>query len=105
MGRVTGVRTPVDVWNALLAPSQNSSKYCDWAGADCVVPPGTGAAPRQDFKDQPMDIIILFLLVVTGGLMLRGAPRGLILTSWFITAVLILALFKHHATSALNLSF
>jgi type IV secretory pathway TrbD component len=52
-----------------------------------------------------MDIIILFLLVVTGGLMLRGAPRGLILTSWFITAVLILALFKHHATSALNLSF
>jgi type IV secretory pathway TrbD component len=52
-----------------------------------------------------MDIIILFLLVVTGGLMLRGASRGLIIASWFLTAVLIAGLFNHHVTSGLNLSF
>lgn len=52
-----------------------------------------------------MDIIILFLLVVTGGLMLRDAPRRYILASWFLTAILIAGLFKHHVTSALGLSF
>lgn len=52
-----------------------------------------------------MDIIILFLLVVTGGLMLLDAPRRYIIASWLLTAFLIVGLFKHHITSALNLSF
>jgi hypothetical protein len=52
-----------------------------------------------------MDIVILFLLVLTGGLMLLDAPRRVILGSWFAAALLIAALFKHHVTSALNLSF
>lgn len=52
-----------------------------------------------------MDIIILFLLLVTGGLMLLNAPRSYILASWLVTAILIAGLFKLHATSTLNLSF
>lgn len=52
-----------------------------------------------------MDIIILFLLMATGGLMLLDAPRRYIIASWIITAVLIAGLFKYHVTSALGLSF
>lgn len=52
-----------------------------------------------------MDIIILFLLVATGALMLCGASTRLILSSWFLTAVLMAGLFKFHVTSALGLSF
>lgn len=52
-----------------------------------------------------MDIIILFLLAVTAVLMLRGAPRGLIIASWLVTAALIAGLFNHHVTSSLGLSF
>lgn len=52
-----------------------------------------------------MDIIILFVLLITCGLMLRGAPRGLILASWFLAAALISLLFKFHATSVLHLNF
>ncbi len=52
-----------------------------------------------------MDIIILLLLVLTGTLMLIDAPRRVILGSWFAAALLTAVLFKHHVTSALNLSF
>lgn len=52
-----------------------------------------------------MDIIILLLLVLTGGLMLLKAPQRYILASWLLAALLIAGLFNHHVSSGLNLSF
>lgn len=64
-----------------------------------------GRVSRFTLGGCPMDIIILFLLLATAGLMLLDAPRRYILTSWLVTAVLIAGLYKLHATSTLNLSF
>lgn len=52
-----------------------------------------------------MDIIILVLLLATALLIVKGAKRGLILSMWIITLVLMLGLFRYHVTSALDLSF
>jgi Family of unknown function (DUF5993) len=52
-----------------------------------------------------MDIIILVLLAITAFLIVRGAKRGLILSLWVISLVLMLGLFRYHVTSALDLSF
>lgn len=52
-----------------------------------------------------MDIIILVLLLVTALLIVKGAKRGLVLSLWLITLVLMLGLFRYHVTSALDLSF
>ena len=52
-----------------------------------------------------MDIIIMLLLTLVAGLMLGGASRRVIIPTWFLTALLIAGLFKHHVTSALGLSF
>ena len=52
-----------------------------------------------------MDIIILALLLTTAILMVRGAPRKWILTSWIVAFVLMLALFRYHVSSPLDLSF
>lgn len=52
-----------------------------------------------------MDIIILALLLITAILVVRGAPRKWILTGWLLALVLMLALFRYHMTSPLDLSF
>ena len=52
-----------------------------------------------------MDIVILVLLLVTAILIVTGAKRGLILSFWFISLVLMLGLFRYHVTSPLDLSF
>ncbi len=52
-----------------------------------------------------MDIIILALLLLTAVLVVRGGARKWILTTWFIALVLMLALFRYHVTSPLDLSF
>ena len=52
-----------------------------------------------------MDIIILFLLLLTGGLMLFNASHRLTLLSWIVSAFLIAGLLNHHVSSTLNLSF
>lgn len=52
-----------------------------------------------------MDILILILLLIIGILIYKGARRGLILTLWFVALVAMLALFRYHVTSALDLSF
>ncbi len=52
-----------------------------------------------------MDIIILVLLLATALLIVKGAKRGLILSMWIITLVLMLGLFRYHVSSALDLSF
>jgi hypothetical protein len=52
-----------------------------------------------------MDIVIMALLLVTAILVYRGAPRKWILTSWIVTLVLMLGLFRYHVTSPLDLSF
>lgn len=52
-----------------------------------------------------MDIIILFVLLAVAFFMLLDASRLLVLSTWFVAAVLIAGLFLQHATSTLNLSF
>lgn len=52
-----------------------------------------------------MDIIILVLLLITALLIVKGARRGVILSLWIVSLVLMLGLFKYHVTSALDLSF
>lgn len=52
-----------------------------------------------------MDIIILFLLLFTAASIWRGAPRPLVLSCWVAALVLMLGLFRYHATSSLGLSF
>ncbi|MFN8125270.1 MAG: DUF5993 family protein [Candidatus Nanopelagicales bacterium] len=52
-----------------------------------------------------MDIIILVLLMITAFLIVRGAKRGLIISLWVISLILMLGLFRYHVTSALDLSF
>ncbi len=52
-----------------------------------------------------MDIIILALLLVTAILIVKGAKRGLILSFWVLSLVLMLGLFRYHVSSALDLSF
>ena len=52
-----------------------------------------------------MDVIILVLLFITALLILKGAKRGLILSLWVLSLILMLGLFRYHVTSALDLSF
>lgn len=52
-----------------------------------------------------MDIIILALLMVTVVLVIKSAPRKWIITTWLVALVLMLALFRYHVTSPLDLSF
>lgn len=52
-----------------------------------------------------MDIIIVALLLVLAVLIYRGARRGVVLALWFVAFVAVLALFRYHVTSALDLSF
>ena len=52
-----------------------------------------------------MDIIILFLLLLTGLAIWRGAPRWLVLGCWTLSLLLMLGLFRYHVTSSLGLSF
>ena len=52
-----------------------------------------------------MDIVILVLLLITAILIVKGSKRGLILSVWVISLVLMLGLFRYHVTSALDLSF
>lgn len=52
-----------------------------------------------------MDIIILLLLLLTGSLMIYGAPHRLTLAGWILAAILIAGLFNYHVSSSLNLSF
>ena len=52
-----------------------------------------------------MDIIILLLLLLTGGLMVFGAPHRATLACWIVAAVLIAGLFNYHVSSSLTLSF
>lgn len=52
-----------------------------------------------------MDIIILALLFVTVVLVLKAAPRKWIITTWVVALILMLALFRYHVTSPLDLSF
>jgi hypothetical protein len=52
-----------------------------------------------------VDIIIMALLLTTVLLVVRGAERKWILTTWIIALVLMLGLFRYHVTSPLDLSF
>lgn len=52
-----------------------------------------------------MDIIILLLMLLTGGLMLFDASHRVTLACWIVTALLIAGLFNYHVSSSLNLSF
>ena len=52
-----------------------------------------------------MDIIILALLLATAIMIVRGAAPKWILTTWIVTLVLMLGLFRYHVTSPLDLSF
>jgi hypothetical protein len=52
-----------------------------------------------------MDIVILFLLLVTAFGILRGAPRALLLSCWFGVLGLMLGLFNYHISTSLGLSF
>lgn len=52
-----------------------------------------------------MDIIILFVLFLTGLTIWRGAPRWLVLCGWTLAFVLMIGLFRYHVTSSLGLSF
>lgn len=52
-----------------------------------------------------MDILILLALLGLAVLILRGARRGLILSLWVVTLIAMLALFRYHVTSPLDLSF
>lgn len=47
-------------------------------------------------------MVLLLLLAV---LIYRGVRRGLVLALWLITAVAVVALFRYHVTSPLDLSF
>lgn len=53
----------------------------------------------------PMDILILFILLLTGAAIWRDAPRWLVLGGWTLALVLMLGLFRYHVTSSLGLSF
>ena len=52
-----------------------------------------------------MDILILFLLLVTAFGILRGAPRALLLSCWFGVLGMMLGLFNYHISTSLGLSF
>ncbi|MCB0914205.1 MAG: hypothetical protein H6525_07355 [Actinobacteria bacterium] len=52
-----------------------------------------------------MDIIIMVLLLSLAVLIYRGVRRGWILLLWFVTLIAVLALFRYHVTSPLDLSF
>lgn len=52
-----------------------------------------------------MDIVILFLLLVTAFGILRGAPRALLLSCWFGVLGMMLGLFNYHISTSLGLSF
>lgn len=52
-----------------------------------------------------MDIIILFLLLITAVAIWRDAPRGLVLGCWLVALALMIGLFRFHVTSSLGLSF
>lgn len=52
-----------------------------------------------------MDIVIVALLLVLAVLIFVGARRGLVLALWFLTLIAVIALFRYHVTSALDLSF
>ncbi|WP_193548209.1 DUF5993 family protein [Aestuariivirga litoralis] len=52
-----------------------------------------------------MDIIILFVLLVTAFAIWREAHRGLVLGLWLVALVLMIGLFRYHVTSSLGLSF
>jgi hypothetical protein len=52
-----------------------------------------------------MDIIILFVLFLTGLAVWRDAPRWLVITGWTMALVLMIGLFRYHVTSSLGLSF
>ena len=52
-----------------------------------------------------MDILILVALLALTALILRGTRRGVILSLWVVTLIAMLALFRYHVTSPLDLSF
>lgn len=52
-----------------------------------------------------MDILILALLLVLAVLIYKGVRRGFVLALWFVMLVAMLALFRYHVTSNLDLSF
>ena len=52
-----------------------------------------------------MDILILFVLLLTGLIIWYRAPRWLVLCSWAMALVMMLGLFRYHVTSSLGLSF
>ena len=52
-----------------------------------------------------MDILILFLLLVTAVAIWRGAPHALVLSCWVGSLCLMLGLFNYHVSSSLGLSF
>lgn len=52
-----------------------------------------------------MDIIILVALLLLAVLIYRGARRGVVLALWFLALIAVLALFRYHVTSPLELSF
>lgn len=52
-----------------------------------------------------MDILIMILLFVTTMLIWRGAKRGHIIGLWIVGLVAMLALFRFHVSSILDLSF
>lgn len=52
-----------------------------------------------------MDIIILFLLLLTGIAIWRRAPAWVVLAGWALALVLMAGLFRYHLTDPLGLSF
>lgn len=52
-----------------------------------------------------MDIIIMVLLLVLAASIYLGFRRGWVLLLWFVALVAVLALFRYHVTSPLELSF
>ena len=71
-----------------------------------------GAEPAECRATNParpyaaaVDILILLALLGLAVLILRGARRGLILSLWVVTLIAMLALFRYHVTSPLDLSF
>jgi Family of unknown function (DUF5993) len=52
-----------------------------------------------------MDILIMILLFGTTLLIWRGAEHQHIIVLWVVGLVAMLALFRYHVTSILNLSF
>jgi hypothetical protein len=52
-----------------------------------------------------MDILILFVLLLTSLAIWYKAPRWLVLCCWGLALVIMLGLFRYHLTSSLGLSF